>query len=168
MNKVVLAAVAATLAMPAFAQTPDTGMWERVGPAFFSDTGMTTMRGADEVSAQWATLSAEDQAALRAQCANMTAGGATDATAATDTATTGTAATGTDTTGTAATGTDTTGTAATGTAQDSTAADSTAAAGSGTTAATGTETAGSGGTASAAMMPSATQMTEICGIVAGL
>lgn len=70
----------ALMAAPAFAQEAtdnadgstaadvDTEMEARVGTTFFSDEGMTTMRTAEEIQTNWATLSAEDQAALRARC----------------------------------------------------------------------------------------------------
>lgn len=85
------------LATSAFAQTaPDPAAtaaptWPvGVSTAFFTDRSMTTLRAADEMRAQWATLSDVDQDLVRQDCGAINGGGAT-----------GTAATGTSATGTA-------------------------------------------------------------------
>lgn len=80
---------AALLAVPAFAQTEgdatgeatgnsagadarmEAEMSSRVGPAFYSDTEMTTLRPAAEIQTQWATISPEDQTALRDRCEKL-------------------------------------------------------------------------------------------------
>ena len=80
---------AALLAVPAFAQTEgeaageatgnsagadarmEVEMSSRVGPAFYSDTEMTTLRPAAEIQTQWATISPEDQTALRDRCEKL-------------------------------------------------------------------------------------------------
>ncbi len=72
----------ALLAVPAMAQTDSTGtagtedgsteaedtLTLRAGTAFYSDDTMTTMRSAEEIQANWATMSPEDQAAIRTRC----------------------------------------------------------------------------------------------------
>ncbi len=73
--------IVALLAAPAFAQTEtdsaadkaEAEMAQRTGTVFFNDEAMTTMRPAEEIATQWATMSAEDQAALRARCDAMVA-----------------------------------------------------------------------------------------------
>lgn len=75
------------LAAPVYAQTEapegsgetmvDTNeLSARVGTTFYSDEGMMTLRSAEEVQTGWSSLSAEDQEALRAQCANLPTDGA--------------------------------------------------------------------------------------------
>ena len=74
--KLYVSLLVALLAVPAFAQTAtdsaaddaNAAMAQRVGTVFFSDDGMTTMRPATEIQGQFGTMSAEDQAALRARC----------------------------------------------------------------------------------------------------
>jgi hypothetical protein len=69
----------ALLAAPAFAQTEAVDPAElstRSGSVFYSDDGMMTLRTAEEVKTRWAELPAEDQDALRAQCANLPTEGA--------------------------------------------------------------------------------------------
>lgn len=121
---------AVLLAVPAYAQTEGSAdataeatgnsagadarmeveMSSRVGPAFYSDTEMTTLRPATEIQSQWATISPEDQTALRDRCEKLmnqaseseggdaSASGGTDAAAstgggtATDSSTAGTTA----------------------------------------------------------------------------
>lgn len=73
---------------PAFAQTETTAegnaqeavdtaaLSARTGSVFYSDDAMTTLRTPEEAKAKWSELSAEDQEALRAQCANMPTDGA--------------------------------------------------------------------------------------------
>ncbi len=78
-----------------------------VTTVFFSDPERTTLRSADEVRAQWDTLSEEDREVVRRDCTAMT----------TDASTTGGAASGG--LNDSATGTAATGTSATGTATDS-------------------------------------------------
>ncbi|WP_103257807.1 hypothetical protein [Tabrizicola aquatica] len=83
--------LALALAAPAFAQTAttegtadvgvaadvgvnaevDTGLSTRVGTVFYSDTEMTTLRTPTEITAQWSTLSPEDQTALRTRCETL-------------------------------------------------------------------------------------------------
>lgn len=71
----------ALLAVPAFAQTEgdsaadkaEAAMAQRMGPVFFSDEAMSTMRPATEIQAQFATMTPADQAALRARCDAITA-----------------------------------------------------------------------------------------------
>ena len=71
----------AMLAVPAYSQTESTtggstdGSTEaedtltlRTGTAFYSDDTYTTMRSAEEMQANWATMSPEDQAAIRTRC----------------------------------------------------------------------------------------------------
>ncbi len=77
---------AVLLAAPALAQTEadgnagnaiDTeGLSTRSGAAFYSDDGMVTLRTAEEAKVGWSSLTAEDQQALRDQCANMPTEGA--------------------------------------------------------------------------------------------
>lgn len=60
----------ALLAAPLYAQTATDGttLSSRIGPAFFSDEGMTMMRSPEEIQAGWDNLSPEDQGALRTRC----------------------------------------------------------------------------------------------------
>jgi hypothetical protein len=70
---------AVLLATPALAQTEAVDPAElstRAGSAFFSDDGMMTLRTAEDAKVRWAELRAEDQEALRAQCANLPTDGA--------------------------------------------------------------------------------------------
>lgn len=70
---------AVLLAAPAFAQTDAVDPAElstRSGSVFYSDDGMMTLRPAEEAKTRWSELSAEDQEAIRAQCANMPTDGA--------------------------------------------------------------------------------------------
>lgn len=48
----------------------------RTGSVFYSDDAMMTPRSAEESKTMWSSLSAEDQEALKAQCANMPTEGA--------------------------------------------------------------------------------------------
>jgi hypothetical protein len=79
-----------------------------VTAVFFTDTGMSTLRSADEIRAQWATLAPVDQETVRRDCATMRADAASTGGAAlggvSNTTDTGTAATGTSATGTATEG----------------------------------------------------------------
>lgn len=78
--------LAVLLAGPALAQTEadgnagnaiDTeGLSTRTGAAFYSDEGMVTLRSGEEAKTSFAALSAEDQEALRVQCANLPTNGA--------------------------------------------------------------------------------------------
>lgn len=75
--------IIALLAAPAFAQTATTesdGSTEaedtlslRAGTAFYSDGDQPTLRSPEEMQANWATLNAEDQAAIRARCETLPA-----------------------------------------------------------------------------------------------
>lgn len=77
---------AVLLATPALAQTEadgnagnaiDTeGLSSRAGAAFYSDDSMVTLRTAEEAKTGWSSLTAEDQQALRDQCANLPTEGA--------------------------------------------------------------------------------------------
>jgi hypothetical protein len=130
MKKTLAGLAFATIASAAIAQTATDdststeNWWDRVGAAFFSDEGLTTMRPEADIRAQWTGLSADDQAALRARCdaiAGMgdgTAASTQDATA--DTSTTGTTATDTSTSTDTATGTGATAGTETGTAAETT------------------------------------------------
>ena len=70
----------AMLAVPAFAQTdstdstkPEDTLSLRTGTAFYTDDSNMTMRSAEEIQTNWTTMSAEDQAAVRATCENLPA-----------------------------------------------------------------------------------------------
>ena len=73
----VVVALATQLATPLMAQTSTDDLaatenwWDKVGGKFFSDDGLRTMRPDLEIRAQWTGLSADDQAAIRARCAEM-------------------------------------------------------------------------------------------------
>ncbi len=64
------------LAFPVSAQTTNDDTvatetyWDQVGAGFFSDATMETLRPEYEIRAHWTGLSADDQAAVRARCAN--------------------------------------------------------------------------------------------------
>ena len=45
--------------------------WDKVGAKFFSDEGLTMLRPEAEIRAHWTALSADDQAAVRARCAEL-------------------------------------------------------------------------------------------------
>lgn len=78
--------LAVLLAAPVLAQTEADGnagnaidaadLSARSGAVFYSDDGMVTLRTAEEAKTGWAKLSAEDQQALRDQCANLPTEGA--------------------------------------------------------------------------------------------
>ena len=54
--------------------------WDRVGAQFFSDEGLTQMRPEYEIRAHWTALSADDQAAVLARCAEISGSGSGTAT----------------------------------------------------------------------------------------
>ncbi len=59
------------LAAPVFAQTTamdNSDLSSRVGTSFYSDDTMMTLRDTADIQTQWPTISAEDQAAIRARC----------------------------------------------------------------------------------------------------
>jgi hypothetical protein len=58
------------LAAPVLAQTATDGapLSSRIGPVFYSDDSMATLRTADEIKTGWDSLSADDQGNLRARC----------------------------------------------------------------------------------------------------
>jgi hypothetical protein len=59
------------LAAPVFAQTTamdNSDLSSRVGTSFYSDDTMMTLRDTADIQTQWTTISAEDQAAIRARC----------------------------------------------------------------------------------------------------
>ena len=67
----------AMLALPAFAQTDSTEnnsteaedtLSLRTGTAFYTDETNMTLRSSEELQTNWGTMSAEDQAAVRAKC----------------------------------------------------------------------------------------------------
>jgi hypothetical protein len=68
--------LAVLLAVPAVAQTtsgtdandPEDTLSLRAGTAFYTDDTYTTMRSAEELQTNWATLSVEDQTAIRTRC----------------------------------------------------------------------------------------------------
>ena len=72
-----LLALTAHVAFPVMAQTSTDDLaateswWDKVGAKFFSDEGLKTMRPDLEIRAQWTGLSADDQAAIRARCAEL-------------------------------------------------------------------------------------------------
>lgn len=100
--------------------------WSRtLGSAIFTDPEMTQMRTGSEISSQWATMSAEDKAMLKRDCAvhdtrtGATGSATTDQSTGTSTGTDSTASTGTTASGSASTGTGTD-TSTTGTTGDGT------------------------------------------------
>lgn len=60
----------AFIAAPVFAQTSadSVTLSSRIGPAFYTDDSMTTLRSPEEIEAGWANLGPEDQGALRNRC----------------------------------------------------------------------------------------------------
>jgi hypothetical protein len=145
-------ALLALCAMPvvAGAQTSDQmlsdinyaeGWSQTLGAALFNDAGMTELRTADELTAQWSTVSEEDRSALRTACMKY------------QSTTEGAAA---------AAGTDSGAASAEGTATESAGTSETA------TAETGTTTAESDTTAAVPMTVNAEQMAVICPAVEGL
>ncbi len=56
------------LAAPVLAQTDGSDLSSRVGTSFYSDDTMMTLRETADIQTQWATIGAEDQAAIRVRC----------------------------------------------------------------------------------------------------
>lgn len=77
MKRLFLLSVLAAAPVAALAQTTndDTvaaeNWWDRVGAAYFSDENLMTPRPEYEIMAQWTGLSADDQAAVKARCAEL-------------------------------------------------------------------------------------------------
>jgi hypothetical protein len=157
----VLALIAPFCGGIAMAQTTDTATsstsgddfgsdWSRtLGSAIFSDPEMTEMRPGSEISSQWATMSAEDKAMLKRDCAThdtrMGAAGSTTGDSSSSASTDSSAAsTGTGTDSTVSTGTNSSGSASTDTSTS--------------TGSTGT----SGETTAMTIRVNATQMNDIC------
>jgi hypothetical protein len=136
-----------------------------IGDAFFTDDSMTTLKSQDEIKSSWATLSAEQQAQVKQDCAGVS----TSTASSTDTTTSGTTATPpTDTTASETTtsggmSTDTTASTTTGTT--TTTSPDTAASASGTA---GTDATGpaAGGAAGAGIYSVA--MTELCSMITSM
>jgi hypothetical protein len=84
-----LAAIALGLGMStaAFAENPGKGMPETwkgaIGDTFYSDSTAMTLRSQDDVKTRWSSLSAEQQAQVRADCKNLAMNTDTDTTAST-------------------------------------------------------------------------------------
>jgi len=78
--------LALSIQLPSFVGAQTTGddlpatenWWDKVGAKFFSDKGLTTLRPEAEIRAQWTALSADDQAAVRARCAELSGQGTGD------------------------------------------------------------------------------------------
>ena len=79
--------LALSIQLPSFVGAQTTGddlpatenWWDKVGAKFFSDKGLTTLRPEAEIRAQWTALSADDQAAVRARCAELAGQGTGEA-----------------------------------------------------------------------------------------
>jgi hypothetical protein len=143
-----------------------------IADAFFTDASKTTLKSQDEIKSSWSSLSTEQQAQVKQDCATVSSstaaapgtGTSTDTTASTTTTPSDTTAsdtttgTGTSTDTTASTTPDTTGPAA-GTSTDTTA--------STTTGTTGTDTTSSDMAASgtAGSGTYSTAMTQLCSMV---
>jgi hypothetical protein len=144
-----------------------------IADAFFTDASKTTLKSQDEIKSSWSSLSTEQQAQVKQDCATVSSstaaapgtGTSTDTTASTTTTTPSdttasdtTTGTGTSTDTTASTTPDTTGPAA-GTSTDTTA--------STTTGTTGTDTTSSDMAASgtAGSGTYSTAMTQLCSMV---
>jgi hypothetical protein len=198
MKRSIIAATALSLCLgtAAFAQSgtatgttasADAGIpstWSgQISDSFFSDPAEGTLLSQEEVKANWASLSADQQAQVREDCSSMSASAtgmgsdtmASGATGSDLSGTSGSATTGSDTMASGTTGSDTSGTSGSATTGSDTMASGTTgldATDSGTTASTSTGS-GSGAASGSAesTMNSATQtasMTQLCSWIEGM
>ncbi|WP_394889263.1 hypothetical protein ACG873_28960 [Mesorhizobium sp. AaZ16] len=127
-----------------------------IGDAFFTDDTMATLKSQDEIKSSWASLSTEQQAQVKQDCATVSSSTAAAPGAGTSTDTT--ASTTPDTSGPAAgTSTDTTASTTPPAASGGTSTDTTASTTTGTTA---------GGTAGSGTY--STAMTDLCSMVSSM
>jgi hypothetical protein len=125
-----------------------------IGDAFFTDDSMATLKSEDEIKSSWSSLSTEQQAQVKQDCATVSSSTASAPGAGTSTDTT--ASTTPDTSGPAA-GTDTTASTTPPAASGGTSTDTTAS----TT--TGTTTGGAAGSGTYS-----TAMTDLCSMVSSM